>query len=79
VIGKVDFTVRHLSSPTITFPSTWSDYSSNQPCIGSTFHQCSAYSASATSEKTWTRCTTFPEYVVALSTIVGSVLFSVCF
>ncbi|KAF6153625.1 hypothetical protein GIB67_027492 [Kingdonia uniflora] len=77
VIGKVDFTVRHLSSPTKAFPSTWSDFSSNQPCIGSTFHQCSAYSASATSEKTWTQHTTFPEYVVALATIVGSVLFSI--
>lgn len=41
--------------------------------------QCSAYSASASSEKTWTMRTTFPEYVVALATIVGSVLFSVCF
>ena len=42
------------------------------------FFQCSAYSASASSEKTWTMRTTFPEYVVALATIVGSVLFSVC-
>lgn len=39
--------------------------------------QCSAYTASASSEKTWTMRTTFPEYVVALATIVGSVLFSV--
>ena len=39
--------------------------------------QCSAYLASDTSEKTWTMRTTFPEYVVALATIVGSVLFTV--
>jgi hypothetical protein len=39
--------------------------------------QCSAYSASPSSEKTWTMRATFPEYVVALATIVGSVLFSV--
>jgi hypothetical protein len=42
------------------------------------FVQCDAYTASASSEITWTIRTTFPEYVVALSTIVGSVFFSVC-
>lgn len=31
--GKVDFTVRHLSSVTTNFPSNW-DFSSGQPCIG---------------------------------------------
>lgn len=39
--------------------------------------QCSAYSANASSETTWTMRATFPEYVVALATIAGSVLFSV--
>ncbi|XP_014502752.1 LIMR family protein At3g08930-like [Vigna radiata var. radiata] len=29
------------------------------------------------SEKTWTMRTTFPEYVVALASIVGSVLFAI--
>ncbi|KAL3585765.1 hypothetical protein D5086_012632 [Populus alba] len=76
VIGKVDFTVRHLSSTTTTFPSTW-DFSGSQPCIGSGSHQCSAYLANASSEKTWTMRATFPEYVVALATIVGSVLFAI--
>ncbi|KAH8505976.1 hypothetical protein H0E87_012986 [Populus deltoides] len=75
VIGKVDFTVRHLSSTTTTFPSSW-DFSGSQPCIGSGAHQCSAYLANASSEKTWTMRATFPEYVVALATIVGSVLFA---
>lgn len=37
--GKVDFTVRHLSSPTRSFPSNWTDFSSSQPCIVSNFHQ----------------------------------------
>eukprot|EP00268_Persea_americana_P031432 TRINITY_DN305_c0_g1_i5.p1 TRINITY_DN305_c0_g1~~TRINITY_DN305_c0_g1_i5.p1 ORF type:complete len:511 (-),score=70.57 TRINITY_DN305_c0_g1_i5:425-1957(-) len=77
LIGKVDFTVRHLSSPTTNFPSTWTDFSSAQPCIGTSVHQCSAYSAGASSETTWSMRTTFPEYVVALATIVGSVLFSI--
>ncbi|KAJ6362873.1 hypothetical protein OIU77_030204 [Salix suchowensis] len=76
VIGKVDFTVRHLSSNTTTFPSTW-DFSSRQPCIGSGVHQCSAYLTDASSEKTWTMRATFPEYIVALATIVGSVLFAI--
>lgn len=76
LVGKVDFTVRHLSSATATFPSTW-DFSTSQQCIGSTAHQCSAYSASPSSETTWTMRTTFPEYVVALATIAGSVLFSI--
>ncbi|KAG5042375.1 hypothetical protein AAZX31_03G050200 [Glycine max] len=75
LIGKVDFTVRHLSSSTSQFPSTW-DFNSGQQCIGST-HQCSAFTASPSSEKTWTMRTTFPEYVVALATIVGSVLFAI--
>ncbi|CAL5323247.1 unnamed protein product [Camellia sinensis] len=71
LVGKVDVTVRHLSSETASFPSTW-DFSSSQQCIGgSGVHQCSAYSASASSETTWTMRTTFPEYVVALATIVG--------
>ncbi|KAG4403493.1 hypothetical protein GLYMA_01G122100v4 [Glycine max] len=75
LIGKVDFTVRHLSSSTSQFPSTW-DFNSGQQCIGNT-HQCSAFTASPSSEKTWTMRTTFPEYVVALATIVGSVLFAI--
>ncbi|KAK6943125.1 LMBR1-like membrane protein, partial [Dillenia turbinata] len=75
LIGKVDFTVEHLSSTTTNFPSSWS-FSSSQPCIGGT-HQCSAYTASASAETTWTMQTTFPEYVVALATIVGSVLFAI--
>ncbi|XVF55091.1 hypothetical protein PTKIN_Ptkin06aG0008800 [Pterospermum kingtungense] len=76
LVGKVDFTVRHLSSATTNFPSTW-EFSNGQPCIGNGARACSAYTANASSEKTWTMRTTFPEYVVALATIVGSVLFSI--
>ncbi|GAB2265720.1 hypothetical protein Dimus_000758 [Dionaea muscipula] len=75
LVGKVDFTVRHLSSSTTSFPSSW-DFSSRQQCIGGA-KQCSAYLASPSSETTWTMRTTFPEYVVALATIVGSVLFTI--
>ncbi|GFP94361.1 limr family protein at5g01460 [Phtheirospermum japonicum] len=76
IVGKVDFTVRHLSSSTAPFPSSW-DFSSGQQCIGNGAGQCSAYSANASSETTWTMRSTFPEYIVALATIVGSVLFTI--
>lgn len=82
LVGKVDFTVRKLSSPAVSFPSTWSSLSlsKNRPCLAGTngnIQLCDAYTASASSEITWTIRTTFPEYVVALSTIVGSVFFSI--
>ncbi|XP_061369224.1 LIMR family protein At5g01460 isoform X2 [Gastrolobium bilobum] len=76
LVGKVDFTVMHLSSSTSSFPSSW-NFNSGQQCIGSGSRQCSAYSASPSSEQTWTMRATFPEYVVALATIVGSVLFAI--
>ncbi|KAL6563363.1 hypothetical protein OROHE_005950 [Orobanche hederae] len=38
---------------------------------------CSVYSASAASETTWTMRTTFPEYIVALAMVAGSVLFTI--
>ncbi|KAM0952864.1 putative LMBR1-like membrane protein [Dioscorea sansibarensis] len=77
LLGKVDVTVRHLSSSTINFPNMWTESSSAVPCVGSSSRQCSAYTASSSSQTTWTTRTTFPEYVVALITIVGSVLFSI--
>ncbi|PWA59149.1 hypothetical protein CTI12_AA393720 [Artemisia annua] len=78
VIGKVDFTVRHLSSSTMAFPSTF-QFSSGQPCVvnGRANGNCSAYDASPSSETTWTQRSTFPEYIVALTTIVGSALFAI--
>ncbi|CAO2820104.1 unnamed protein product [Amaranthus hypochondriacus] len=75
LVGKVDFTVRHLSSGVTSFPTSLS-LSSGNPCIGNS-RQCSAYSAGTTSETTWTMRTTFPEYVVALATVAGSVLFMI--
>uniref|UniRef100_A0A1D1YBC5 LIMR family protein At5g01460 n=1 Tax=Anthurium amnicola TaxID=1678845 RepID=A0A1D1YBC5_9ARAE len=77
VVGDVDFTVRHLSSSTTSFPSTWTSFTHSQPCIGSTARECAAYTASASSETTWKMKATFPEYTVALATIVGSVLFTI--
>ncbi|KAJ6846123.1 LIMR family protein [Iris pallida] len=76
LVGKVDFSVRHLSSAATSFPSRW-DFSSSQPCVGQSAKQCAAYTATAASETTLTKRATFPEYVVALATIVGSVLFTI--
>ncbi|KAL4189097.1 hypothetical protein AMTRI_Chr08g205280 [Amborella trichopoda] len=76
LVGREDFTVMHLSSSTTSFPSTWTGLSRSQPCLGAS-HQCAAYSTTAAAETTWTMRTTFPEYVVALATIVGSVLFTI--
>ncbi|XP_024968104.1 LIMR family protein At5g01460-like isoform X1 [Cynara cardunculus var. scolymus] len=76
LVGKVDFTVRHLSSSTTAFPNNFG-FSSSEQCIGSGARQCSAYIANPSSETTWTMRSTFPEYVVALATIAGSVLFSI--
>ncbi|KAK9054929.1 hypothetical protein SSX86_026008 [Deinandra increscens subsp. villosa] len=76
LIGKVDFTVRHLESSTAAFPSNFG-FSSSEPCVGNGARECSAYTASPSSETTWTMRSTFPEYVVALTTIAGSVLFSI--
>lgn len=39
--------------------------------------QCAASLAASNQIATWTMRASFPEYVIALSTIVGSVLFSV--
>ncbi|KAL5991449.1 hypothetical protein ACLOJK_012358 [Asimina triloba] len=74
--GKMDFTVTHLSSSATNFPTAWTDYSSTLPCVGG-LHQCAAYTAKASSKTTWTMRTSFPEYVVALATVVGSVLFTI--
>ncbi|PKU74594.1 LIMR family protein [Dendrobium catenatum] len=74
LVGKIYFNVRHLSSASTNFPTSWTEFSRSQPCIGSTAHQCAAYLASASSESTRTMRASFPEYVVSLATIVGSVL-----
>jgi hypothetical protein len=34
LIGKVDFTVRHLSSSTSSFPGSWQQFNSGEQCIG---------------------------------------------
>ncbi|EFJ32053.1 hypothetical protein SELMODRAFT_75198 [Selaginella moellendorffii] len=79
LIGKVDFTVRHLSSTTIGFTTDYSQLTSRSPCLVPTNspNACSAYNAGYGAEATWSMRTTFPQYLIALTTIVGSVLFTI--
>ncbi|XP_026666447.2 LIMR family protein At5g01460-like isoform X4 [Phoenix dactylifera] len=77
LLGKVDFTVRHLSSSVTNFPSTWPEFTSTKPCLDQTAYECAASTAEASSETTWTMRTTLPMYIVALATIAGSVLFTI--
>ncbi|RCV43904.1 hypothetical protein SETIT_9G331800v2 [Setaria italica] len=75
--GALNFTVRHLSSSVQPFPNSFSGFSSGQPCFNQLPRQCAASTTPANSQTTWTMRATFPEYVVALTTIVGSVLFTI--
>ncbi|XP_078432432.1 LIMR family protein Os06g0128200-like [Wolffia australiana] len=79
LVGKLDFTVRRLPSSVIEFPTDWNRFTSANPCVSTDKLRllCDAYAAPASSETTWTMRSTFPEYVVALATIVGSVLFTI--
>lgn len=79
LVGKVDFTVQRLSSVATSFTTDFSSLTQSHPCLGTTSAErvsCYAYLA-PNSKATWTFDTSFPEYVVALTTIVGSVLFSI--
>lgn len=79
LVGKVDFTVQRLSSIAQSFTTDFSSLTSAHPCLGSSTAQrtsCDSYLAT-NSKATWTFTTSFPEYVVALTTIVGSVLFAI--
>lgn len=79
LVGKVDFTVQRLSSVAQQYTTDFSSLTSAHPCLGSTSaERTSCYAYLATNSKaTWTFTTSFPEYVVALTTIAGSVLFSI--
>ncbi|KAJ7523093.1 hypothetical protein O6H91_18G037000 [Diphasiastrum complanatum] len=77
LVGKVDFTVRRLSSTTVPFTTDFSFLSQQFPCLSPTNMACAAYTTETASTTTWTMRTTFPEYVIALTTIVGSLLFSI--
>ncbi|EFJ22424.1 hypothetical protein SELMODRAFT_416716 [Selaginella moellendorffii] len=60
VIGYADFTVRHLSSTTLAF----------------TNDLCAAYTSGSLVKTTWSGRAPFPTYMIALSTIIRSILFT---
>ncbi|CAM6129058.1 unnamed protein product [Calypogeia fissa] len=78
LVGYVDFTVRKLTSNTEAFTTDFSALTATNPCIAWSGQkpQCAASLSASSSVATWSMRTSFPEYVIALSTIVGSVLFS---
>ncbi|KAL2652415.1 hypothetical protein R1flu_020543 [Riccia fluitans] len=78
LIGKVDFTIRRLNSNTQAFTSDFTQLTASSPCLPwpNNPNQCAAYLASPDSVAKWTMRVSFPQYVIALSTIVGSFLFT---
>ncbi|KAG0579185.1 hypothetical protein M758_4G080600 [Ceratodon purpureus] len=83
LVGKVDFDVQRLESSAQPYTADFNLVTSRNPCLPTnqdgtaTRVSCSAEVASPESATTWTMRTSFPEYVIAILTIVGSVLFSV--
>ncbi|GBG85570.1 hypothetical protein CBR_g40208 [Chara braunii] len=90
VVGYVDLPVRRLDARVVPFssaararfdvlgPSTPCLLSDNTAAVsGPAASECYGYGGSAGSEDTWSLRSSFPVYVIALSTIVGSVLFAI--
>ncbi|XP_024392786.1 LIMR family protein At3g08930 [Physcomitrium patens] len=83
LVGKVDFGVQRLESSAQAYTTDFSLVTSMSPCLATnqggtaTRVSCSAELADPESATTWTMRTSFPEYVIAILTIVGSILFSI--
>ncbi|GAQ82999.1 LMBR1 domain-containing protein 1 [Klebsormidium nitens] len=81
LVGYVDYPVRRLVSSTVPISiDSFSRLSQTTPCFDAGRAQgvaCDALQAPSYTGETWTIRTTFPVYVIAITTIVGSVLFSI--
>ncbi|CAK9227079.1 unnamed protein product [Sphagnum tenellum] len=78
--GKVDFDVQRLDSSSQPFMTDFSSLNARNPCLANNqewVYQCSAELAAADTATTWTMRTSLPEYVIAIVTIVGSILFAI--
>ncbi|KAG0555100.1 hypothetical protein KC19_12G144000 [Ceratodon purpureus] len=82
LVGYSDFTVRRLESVSIPFTTDFSTLTLTAPClpttvlVSSTSQQlCASYLSGGGTSTNWTMRISFPEYVIAVTTIVGSVLF----
>ncbi|XP_024534151.1 LIMR family protein SELMODRAFT_432208-like [Selaginella moellendorffii] len=80
VIGYADFTVRRLSSTTLAFTNDFSSLNAKVPCLFSASFSlssnCAAYTSGSLVKTTWSVRAPFPTYVIALNTIIGSILFT---
>ncbi|GBG91838.1 hypothetical protein CBR_g53729 [Chara braunii] len=88
LVGFVDFPVKRLESTVIPFPlsdpnSLFGALSADRPCVmaynasdPAAHLRCSGWGV-GTKREMWSLRTSFPVYVIALSTIAGSILFSI--
>ncbi|XP_024537196.1 LIMR family protein SELMODRAFT_432208-like [Selaginella moellendorffii] len=84
VIGYADFTVRRLSSTTLAFTNDFSSLNAKAPCLfpagfslsSNVTLMCAAYTSGSLVKTTWSVRAPFPTYVIALNTIIGSILFT---
>lgn len=80
-VGYVDFPVRRLASATVDITDSFTELTASLPCLSpypkAGRKTCGSYTATTGSFATLTLRSSFPMYVVALCTIVGSCLFSI--
>nr|XP_024361955.1 LIMR family protein Os06g0128200-like [Physcomitrium patens] len=84
LVGYSDFTVRRLESDSIPFTTDFSMLTSAKPCLPTTVlvsstsqELCSSYLSGDGTSTNWTMRTSFAIYVIAVTTIIGSCLFSI--
>nr|PNR28916.1 hypothetical protein PHYPA_027608 [Physcomitrium patens] len=77
LVGYSDFTVRRLESDSIPFTTDFSMLTSAKPLNGVGVRQCSSYLSGDGTSTNWTMRTSFAIYVIAVTTIIGSCLFSI--
>jgi LMBR1 domain-containing protein 1 len=82
LVGYADFSVRRLESTTVPFTNDFSSLTLAKPCLNTTVlvsstsqELCAAYLSGSGTSTTWSMRVSFPEYIIALTTIFGSILF----
>ncbi|KAH9571879.1 hypothetical protein CY35_02G116100 [Sphagnum magellanicum] len=82
LVGYADFSVRRLESTTVPFTNDFSSLTLAKPCLNTTVlvsstsqDLCAAYLSGSGTSTTWSMRVSLPEYIIALTTIFGSILF----
>ncbi|CAI7798649.1 unnamed protein product [Closterium sp. NIES-53] len=79
-VGYVEYPVKRLVSATIPMTNDFSSLGSQASCVSlynTGLGACSSYASPQGSKTTWTLRVSFPKYIIALFTILGSLLFSI--